>query len=348
MRVVHVSPTYMGPNSLIGGAERYTTELASAMAQKIPTRLVSFGDRSRREQWGPLEVHIYRPLAYIGGLRWNPLSVGFLSSLRDADVIHCHQFKVIPSFLSILYGHLKGIPLFVTDLGGTAPSFFNRLPVERWVNGFLHISHYSECLNPSRSSTDTVIGAGINTSIFTPKPVGQKSGVLFVCRIRPAKGVHFLIEALPSGASLDVVGPVLDPEYLQHLQKLANGKEVSFHTACSDEDLAKRYADAAVTVLPSLPGTELLGLTLLESMACATPVICTEVGGMPEVVEDGVTGFIVQAANATTLREKLSHLLNHPDQAKEMGLRGRKRVLEHFTWDAVAERCLQAYQRSLA
>ncbi len=344
MRVVHVAPTYLGRDSLIGGGERYATELAKAMAQQVPTRLISFGEKTRREQWGNLEAHIYKPLWHAGGISWNPVSLSFLRSLEDADVIHCHQFLVLSTSLSVLFGHLRRRSVFVTDLGGGAGSLSRVLGIGQKVSAFLHISSYSAQQKPFRFFRNEVISGGVATRFFQPASGSHGQRVLFVGRIRPAKGVHLLIEALPPSIPLDVVGPVLDQEYFQRLQQLAQGKQVTFHTPCSDAELADYYARATATVLPSLPGTELLGLVLLESMACATPVICTRVGGMPEVVVEGVTGFVVPPNDVAALREKLVHLLAHPDLAEKMGRLGREKMLERFTWDAVVQRCLQAYQ----
>ena len=88
---------------------------------------------------------------------------------------------------------------------------------------------------------------------------------------------------------------------------------------------------------------ELLGQTLLEGMACGTPAICTNVGSLPEVVEDGVTGFVVPANDPQALGAKLLWLRDHPDRAREMGEAARRRVLERFTWPAVVRRCLEIY-----
>ena len=88
---------------------------------------------------------------------------------------------------------------------------------------------------------------------------------------------------------------------------------------------------------------ELLGLVLLEAMACGAPAICTNVASMPEVVVDGVTGFIVPPNDVEALRERLVWIRDHPERAREMGIAGRQRVLNGFTWRAVAERCLAAY-----
>jgi glycosyltransferase involved in cell wall biosynthesis len=88
---------------------------------------------------------------------------------------------------------------------------------------------------------------------------------------------------------------------------------------------------------------ELLGQTLLEGMACGTPAICTDVASMPELVLDGVTGFVVPARDAATLGQKLRWLGEHPREAQRMGRAARERVLEKFTWPKVVERCLEIY-----
>jgi starch synthase len=127
---------------------------------------------------------------------------------------------------------------------------------------------------------------------------------------------------------------------------------VRFIFDADDAQLVEEYSSALVTVLPSVytdlfgehrAAPELLGLTLLESMACETPVIATTVGGLPEVVEDGVTGFLVPPNDSQALADKIQWLVANPNRAREMGERGRRRVLEKFTWEAVARRCLDCY-----
>ena len=81
----------------------------------------------------------------------------------------------------------------------------------------------------------------------------------------------------------------------------------------------------------------------MESLACGTPVIGTKAGSLPEIVEDGVSGFLVPPNDPAELRERIDHVLAHPSEAKAMGKRGRETVLERFTWDAVADRCLRSY-----
>ena len=81
-------------------------------------------------------------------------------------------------------------------------------------------------------------------------------------------------------------------------------------------------------------------------MACASPVICTRVASMPEIVEDGVNGFVVEPGDVNMLRARLVWLAAHPLEAVAMGAAGRKAVLARFQWPQVVERCLEAYAQA--
>ena len=157
---------------------------------------------------------------------------------------------------------------------------------------------------------------------------------------------------MPSDVELDIIGRVFAPTYLADLRRLAVGKRVNFHHDYDDGKLVEAYRNAACVVLPSVYKTmygdetavpELLGQTLLEGMACASPVIATNVASLPEVVVHGETGFIVPANDPEALRERIRWLLDHPREAASIGAAGRRRVLKHFTWPAVVLRCLEAY-----
>jgi spore coat protein SA len=78
-------------------------------------------------------------------------------------------------------------------------------------------------------------------------------------------------------------------------------------------------------------------------MASGTPVVASELGGVPEVVEHGVTGFLVEPGNVAELRERLAQVLGDRRLAERLGRNARERFLERFTWEACAERCLAAY-----
>ena len=133
---------------------------------------------------------------------------------------------------------------------------------------------------------------------------------------------------------------------------MAAGKQVVFRHDCSDSEIVNAYRRARCVVLPSvyrdLYGKEtqipeLLGQTLLEGMACEAPAICTDVASMPEIVADGVTGFVVPPNSPQILREKLVWLEQNPERARQMGKAARKHIVEKFTWPVVVERCFTAY-----
>jgi glycosyltransferase involved in cell wall biosynthesis len=199
-----------------------------------------------------------------------------------------------------------------------------------------------------------VILGGVDVDRFTPDPATvRERKVLFVGRLLPHKGIDVLIMALPEDLELEIIGQPYDDRYFRDLKRLASGKRVVFRSDCTDEDLVRAYQRAMCVVLPSVYKTmygdegvvpELLGQTLLEAMACETPVICTNVASLPEVVQDSVTGFTVPPNDAETLREKLVWLSQHLDQRRTMGLVARSRVLDVFTWPAVVRRCLDIYQ----
>lgn len=230
------------------------------------------------------------------------------------------------------------------------------MSTDRWYHGHLHISEYSRKIyGHEEKPWARVILGGVDTGKFSPdESVERQPKVLFVGRILPHKGIDDLIKALPPELPLEIIGQPYDERYMQDLRKVARGKQVSFIHDCDDEALVRAYRSALCLVLPSVYKNmyggetkvpELLGQTLLEGMACATPAICADVASMPEVVEDGVTGFIVPPNDAVALGQKLNWLFEHPTEARAMGEAARRRVLEKFTWPMVVRRCLEIYSR---
>ena len=171
-----------------------------------------------------------------------------------------------------------------------------------------------------------------------------RSGDLFcyVGRIFEGKGLHLLIEALPAGARLDVIGGFADDGYRARVEKLAAGKAVRFLGKLSDAEVVAKYRESLASVLPSLVDT---GFTSsMESMACGTPVIGTALGSLPEVVAAGRTGFLVPPNDVNALRSALERALAKSDELAAMADACRTEALARFTWKSVAERCLAAYR----
>lgn len=355
MRVVHLVPAMFGPNGIVGGAERYAYELARHMAREVSTRLVTFGTETSCHVDGDLEVHVVGKPWQVRGQRTNSISIRLIGRLRDADVVHCHQRFVLASSVAAIFGRLSRRRVFVTDGGGGGWDLSAYLDTDRWFDGHLHVSQYSRTgYGHAGQPWAHVISAGVDTELFSPPlATTPRRGALFVGRILPHKGVDVLIEALPAAMPLTVIGTHCDRRYVEDLKRMAPGKLVNFRPVCDDDDLISFYRQAACIVLPSVSRTlygdevksaELLGQTLLEGMACGTPAICSALGGMPEIVIDGVTGFVVPPGDHNSLHERLNWIMTHPDEAAAMGRVGRHRVLDQFTWSDVVRRCLEIYR----
>jgi len=120
-----------------------------------------------------------------------------------------------------------------------------------------------------------------------------------------------------------------------------------------DQALPRREAvqvlsHASVFVCPSQ--YEPFGLVNIEAMACGAPVVATATGGIPEIVVDGVTGYLVPQGPgfADELAGRINALLNDPAMARRFGEAGRQRVLDHFTWPAIAGRTAELYRKLIA
>lgn len=354
MKVLHVVPALFGANGIMGGAERYAMELARHMAAQTETTLLAFGSADSESHSGGLRLRTIGGFWACRGQQTNPLSWKLLPEILKADVVHCHQKHVVASSTAALVCRVSGRRVVVSDLGGGGWDISAYVSTDRWYHSHLHISEYSrKVYGHSSKPWAHVIYGGVDTAKFCPSDTTARgSSVLFVGRLLPHKGVDDLISALPPGMQLEIIGKPYHPEFLARLHQLAKGKNVVFRHECGDEELIDAYRRAACVVLPSVYRTyngetsgvpELLGQTLLEGMACGAPAMCTDVASMPEIVVNGVTGFVVPPNSPDLLGEKLSWFASHPEDAAAMGCAGRQRILERFTWPNVVDRCLSLY-----
>jgi glycosyltransferase involved in cell wall biosynthesis len=352
-RVLHLVPALFGTSGVVGGAERYALELARHMAEHVPTRLVTFGTEPGERAIDRLSVRVVSGGWAVRGQTTNRWSAAVLREVLNADIVHCHQQHVLMTSTAAAMCRVTGRRVFVTDLGGGGWDISAYVSTDGWFDGHLHISEYSRSVfGHQRTSTAKVILGGVDATKFSPvAEVPRDGGVLFVGRLLPHKGIANLIEALPAELSLDIVGPPGDAAYVERLHSLARGRSVRFRHDCTDEMVVDAYRRALCVVLPSLYRTpegetnvpELLGQTLLEGMACGAPVISTRVASLPEIVEDGRNGFVVEPDDRHALADRLRWLDRHPADAAAFGARGREIVLERFQWPQVVQRCLDAY-----
>ena len=362
MRIIHVAPTPFGRGGLFGGGERYPLELARTLAADVDCELLTFGTSPGVVSIGGLRVRVLHAVTHLGrGHPAHPVAPALPAALHRADIVHTHQLRSTPTRIAALTTRLYGRRLVVTDHGLSGGDWAGLLP--RLFDRFLTVSRYSaEQLDAPPRRTRVIYG-GADPNLFHPDSAERRDGVLYVGRLTPHKGVDRLIRALPSSTRLACAGTGgHDPRppangYVPLLRRLAVDRPVAFVGAVPDTELPLLYRRAQVLVLPSVHRTcygdqvalpELLGLAVLEAMASGTPVVCSRLGGLPEVVRDNETGFLVTPGDVNELHDRIATVLGSPALADRMGRAARELVLERFTWQACAARCLTEYDKLLA
>lgn len=204
--------------------------------------------------------------------------------------------------------------------------------------------------------------------------LGPGPVVLFLGRISPEKGLHVLLEALPRllervpdvqlvfcGAFAGLRSPLPSRErrelaghppewrayYPQLLERLAApyGGRAIFPGPIAAAERPLVYALADVYVQPSL--FEAFGLPVAEAMASGLPVVGSDAGGIPEQIEDGVTGYLVPYGDSAALADALARLLCDPPLGAALGRAGRERVRRLATWDLAAEQLADVFRELL-
>ena len=171
-----------------------------------------------------------------------------------------------------------------------------------------------------------------------------------VSRIARGKGLEYFLDAAPAVAAriptakfLIIGDNAFNPDYREELKKqtIELGLQNRVIFTGFRLDVPNILSSLAVSVLPSL--NEGLSNSLLESMAAAVPVVATNVGGNPEVVTDGETGFLVPPRNAAALADALCRVLSTPGLRNTLGQAGRQRVLKYFSNERMIQNVEQLY-----
>ncbi len=172
--------------------------------------------------------------------------------------------------------------------------------------------------------------------------------VLFVGRLVERKGVDVLLDAAARlvprhDIRVVIVGDGPERGRLEALVvERGLGRAAQFRGRISAEELERAYASAGACILPAVVDrrgdTEGLGVVLLEAMSYGVPVIGSDIGGITDIITDGVTGILVPAGNPAALASAVERLAQDPGLARRLGEAGYRRVREQFTWEAIAER----------
>ncbi len=171
--------------------------------------------------------------------------------------------------------------------------------------------------------------------------IGTRPTILFVGHIRPRKGPQILLESIPNIVKEipDVLVIFVGPDYgiLDQLKKrgefLNITSNILFTPPLPDSTVISLYAACDIFAFPSCTAIECFGLSMVQAMACAKPVVGSNIDGIPEVIVDGETGFLVPPGNEVELGKRLIQLLKNNHLREQMGRAGRLRTEELFNQD---------------
>lgn len=277
------------------------------------------------------------------------LEAGVLAAhLADQGVDHLHNHIAKASCtVAMLAGALSGLPYSFTIHG---PDIFfepQHWRIDEKARRAAFVACISEfarsqlmCFAPQESwGRLHVIHCGIDPSRYT---VGARDGqnLLFVGRLAGVKGVPMLLDALRSlpKVRLTLIG---DGPDRAELERQAVGLNVEFLGYRNQTDVAEALSNTDIFVLPSF--AEGVPVVLMEAMAAQVPVLTTRIAGVPELVEDGLSGRLVPPGDGAALKAALTDLLADPDLRRELGAKGREKVTQDFNIHLEAKRLSQLF-----
>ncbi|KMP12238.1 hypothetical protein UZ36_01355 [Candidatus Nitromaritima sp. SCGC AAA799-C22] len=291
------------------------------------------------------------------------------------DFIHCHW--IVPQgFFAALYNFFTGVPFMLTAHGGDVFSLQNNPFISRLKKFTVQRSQI--CTANSEATRKAVSGIcnrsrirtipmGVDTQLFHPgrsnpalrDDLGQPDLFLLgVGRFAEKKGFPYLIRALPNileqhpktKLALIGFGPQED-ELKQLAREMGVADSVLFPGSRTGGELAEYFATADIFIGPSIVtesgDTEGLGVVFLEAMASGTAVIASNVGGIRDIVEDGVTGLLVPQKDPTAIAVKVISLAGNPELKAKLAGNGHRKVEEYFSWPTVGKAFLETYREIL-
>jgi glycosyltransferase involved in cell wall biosynthesis len=347
MKILFVT-AYFPP--ALGGVENYVFNVALGLKQTPGTDIVvvtsSLNEKKQRiEIYAGIKVYRLPVMMRISNTPINPLWYFSLKRIireEKPDIINSHQPVM---FLGDIAACLAGkIPFVLTYHSGTMKK--NQLPID------IIITLYEKFVLPHTAKKATriicasnfvrdtflndyatkiaVISPGVNISLYKPDSDVKKEEklVLFVAAYKKMfkiKGLYYLIDALKllPEAKLRIVGENID----------FSDKSIISAGIKRGSDLVEEMQKASVVMLPSIAHMEAFPTVLIEAMACGTPVIGTNRGGIPEIIRDGVDGFIVPVNDRDALALAISKILVGKELATRMGRAGAARVRDTLNWD---------------
>ena len=289
-------------------------------------------------KWRPDIIHAHWPFphAYIALGAAKLFRIPLVLNFHGAELLLIRKKKWVKPLLKFAIGQAQAV---------FANSSFTAGKIKAIRNVDVEWSPYGTTLDERRETRDEREGSGL-----APHPVNGKFKVLFVGRHIERKGIRYLIEAakyLPQDKfEIRIIGEGDLTGQLK--QQAAQYPHVLFTGKLPAAELAREYREANVFVLPAIVDhkgdTEGLGVVLIEAMESGLPVIASDVGGIPDVVVDNVSGLLVPEKSPVALADAIKRLAEDPQLTVQLLEGARNRIAEHFTWDNITRRQIEIYE----
>ncbi|MEM2292931.1 MAG: glycosyltransferase family 4 protein [Candidatus Aenigmatarchaeota archaeon] len=372
MRVLMVTPSYF---PVKGGAETVIHDISGKLnSVGVYTDILTFNmDRKWKPRWhGKTEKNGKITIHKIPALNWFPLmhsdriTMGinlipgkFRGILKKYDILHFHGGDLTLPLFS--YGVRKPK---IFHLHGLSPEFYKKYFISRLI--LKNVAQTYICLTKNMKKQLTsleipeervkILPNGIDTGQFHPTKEKDENMILFVGRVCREKGIDTLLKALnhlETPINLTIIGPEdWNPDHFQRtLEKIRKENEKGKHKINylgpkNREEIIPFYQKASLLVLPSR--REGFPMVILEALACETPVIATNINGIPEILPNNKCGIIVPPNNPQTLAEAIQFLLDNDDVRTKLGCQGRILVKQHYSLDVIVEKLCRIYDETIS
>ena len=375
------------PPDIYGGAGVHVEHLVAELRRKIEVEVHCFGEPRADAIAHAVPASL---LGANGALQTLGVDLEMAATATEVDLLHSHTWYA--NMAGHIGGLLHGVPHVLTahSLEPLRPWKAEQLGGGYRVSSWAERTAYESAaavIAVSRGMRDDVLAAypsidpdrvhvvhnGIDTQVYRPDPgehaldeIGidrSRPYVLFVGRITRQKGIVHLVNAarrfdddvvlVLCASSPDT--PEIGAETATAVEKLREerGEDsvIWVQEQVPRDRIVQLFTHALAFVCPSI--YEPLGIVNLEAMACETAVVASAVGGIPEVVVDGVTGLLVpyDAAEPRAFEVAFADAVNivaaDPQRARAMGAAGRSRAVSEFGWDAIADETIAVYESAL-
>jgi len=371
MRILQISSA---PVTYEGGTERVVWEISKRLAKKhkvtvLQTDLYAQEHKKGVSYTDHVKIITFKNDFYLGGYGFSSKAIKWLKeNWKDYDVVHSHGYNRFLTEFSVFILKNK-VPIIFTPHGfiHTKKNYLFKIAHDQTFGKFIQRADICTALTKLDFKDYGKLGVkrekiveipnGVDLKQFQKikkrdisifkKKYGLSKTILFVGRIHESKGLQYVIEAIKDlDCKLLIIGE--DSGYKKILEEKIKSLDIAdkviFAGNLRDKEKIKAYHSCDALVLYS--EWEGFGITVIEAMASGKPVIVSNRGSLPFLVNNKKEGFIVKFKDITDLRKRIELILTNKEESKKMGMNGKKKA-KNYEWNKIVGMYLNVYKRIL-